>query len=162
MRESEPQVGWREFTPKEGRFSIMMPSKPESEVQSEFTPVGIVKLYIFAAEKDDSYYAVSYSDFPEYVIKYSDVGTVLDDARDGMVANVQGKPISSRRIKLQGYYGRDVKFQVTEEGQVGTAYARIYLVGNRLYQILVIGPQEQFPESEALRFLNSFQLLGGQ
>ena len=80
---------------------------------------------------------------------------VLDGARDGAVGNVNGVLRSEQRIALGGHPGRDLVVDVP--GQV-VARQRIYLVGRRLYQLIVVTDQPpSSPEIE--RSLNSFRLL---
>jgi hypothetical protein len=101
----------------------------------------------------------AYNDYPEFVVSSSDVGNMLDGARDGAVSNVGGTLLSENQIRLQGYPGRELWIEADVDGQEGLARARIFLVGRRMYQILVAGPKSQFPSQDAERCLNSFLLV---
>ena len=76
----------------------------------------------------------------------------------GAVANVDGKLLNERRVTLQGHPGREMWVKAESNGEQGRVHARIYLVGRRLYQMLVAGSEAQFSESDAEYFLDSFQL----
>lgn len=154
--EGAPQSEWQQIGSQDGRFAIMMPDFPEYGVEDLLTSVGALQLHIFSVSADDSVFMAAYNDYPEFVVSSSDVGKMLDGARDGAVSNVSGKLLSERQIRLQGYPGRELWIEADVEGQKGLARARIYIVGRRLYQVLVAGPENQFPESDAERCLNSF------
>ena len=149
---------WQPFTPAQGGFTISMPDKPKADVLSTNTAVGVIDLNIFLIEMDDSAYIVSYADYPESLVRNNNTDVMLDGARDGAVANVDGKLLAERRITLQGYPGRELLVEAQSKGVQGLVRARVYLVGRRLYQMLVAGSEAQFSESDAEIFLNSFQL----
>jgi len=157
--EAAHQPDWQQIGSQDGRFAIMMPDFPEYGVQDVLTPVGALQVHIFSVSVDDSVFMAAYNDYPEFIVSSSDAGKMLDGARDGAVSNVNGKLLSERQIRLQGHPGRELWIEADVEGQEGLARARIYLVGRRLYQVLVAGPENQFPESDAERCLDSFLIV---
>jgi hypothetical protein len=150
---------WQQIGSQDGRFALMMPEFPDYNVQEVLTPVGPLELHIFSVNSEDSVFMAAYNDYPEFVVSSSDVGKMLDGARDGAVSNVDGTLLSESQIRLQGYPGREMWIEADVEGQEGLARARIFLVGRRMYQILVAGPKSQFPSQDAERCLNSFLLV---
>jgi hypothetical protein len=100
-------------------------------------------------------YALSYIDLP--IPAGEPKATIqkrLDGARDGMVRNLRGTLVSSSRITLQKKYpGRQVQATLPTAQQF--LHGRVYLVGTRLYLILVSGPKEWATSAEATRFLDS-------
>ena len=79
----------------------------------------------------------------------------LDQARDGAIASVGGKKRSEEKIKLKGHPGREI---VIEKDSEVVVRMRIYLVKNRLYQVMVLGNGPVFPAKDAGFFLDSFRL----
>jgi hypothetical protein len=156
---SVKQPEWQQIGSQDGRFAVMMPEFPDYDVQDVLTPVGTLKLHIFSVSAEDSVFMAAYNDYPEFIVNSGDAGKMLDGARDGAVSNVSGKLLSESQIRLQGYPGRELWIEADVDGQDGLARARIYLVGRRLYQILVAGPKNQFPNHDAERCLNSFILV---
>jgi hypothetical protein len=71
------------------------------------------------------------------------------------VARAKGKLHSDRPIRLDGYPGRE--FEIEVEGKVRIR-TRLYAVKNRLYQLLITGPDEWLRSRDPGRFLESFQL----
>ena len=153
------QPQWQQIGSQDGRFALMMPEFPNYDVQEVLTPVGTLELHIFSVSSADSVFMAAYNDYPEFVVSSSDVGNMLDGARDGAVSNVGGTLLSENQIRLQGYPGRELWIEADVDGQEGLARARIFLVGRRMYQILVAGPKSQFPSQDAERCLNSFLLV---
>jgi hypothetical protein len=123
------------------------------------TPVGSLNLYTYALDMGELSYMVAYSDYPSNLVRYADVDEMLDGARDGAVDNVDGTLVGERKIRLQGYPGRELWIEATMAGKQGLAQARIYMVGSRLYQIIAGGLKDSFPAGDAERFLNSFLLV---
>ncbi len=136
-----------------------MPGTPTSSVESVSTAIGVVELHSFTLEANEFAYFVAYGDFPPAFVQNADTEAMLDGARDGAVADVSGTLVSERRISVQGFPGRELWIEASVSGQKGLAQARMILVGNRFYQVLVAGPKDGFAESEAERFLNSFQVV---
>jgi hypothetical protein len=150
---------WQVYTSQEGHFQVTMPGSPKKDVESVNTLIGKVDLYLFTVEADDFGYIVGYGDYPSSFVNSGNVEAMLDGARDGAVSNVNGKLVGERRIKVQGFPGRDLWVEATIGGEVGMAQMRIVLVGNRLYQVLVAGPKERFAEGQAEKCLNSFKVI---
>lgn len=147
---------WEEFSSAEGAFTVLMPGDPEAQVDTVNTAAGRLDLHSFMVEQGDRVYGVSYADYPEVAVEGSDPETMLDGARDGAVANVQGTLLSELIISLEGHPGREIKVEVA--GGEYTLQARIFLVDSRLYQILVGTPIDDAFSTDVDRFLDSFAL----
>lgn len=149
---------WKEFNSAEGAFSVLMPKTPTLETQMVNTPLGPIELQFFSAELADVAYVVGYSDYPAAFVAQSNPVIMLNGARDGAVANVQGKLVSEQAIFIGGYPGRELRIE-TLDGQFA-AMSRIYLVNNRLYQVMVVLPADRSFTDEMTTYLDSFALTG--
>ncbi len=149
---------WKEFNSAEGAFSFLMPKNPSRETQTLNTPLGPIEIHFFSAELADAAYVVGYSDYPAAFVAQSNPVIVLNGARDVAVANVQGKLVSERVIFIGGYPGRELRIEISD-GEI-IAVSRIFMVKNRLYQVMALMPAEQFSADEITTYLDSFTLNG--
>jgi hypothetical protein len=102
---------------------------------------------------------VAYSDYPAEIIEQTDPQALLDSSRDGAVNNLGGTLVSEEVIDLAGNPGRSLVISANaNQEQTATINSRIYLVENRLYQVLVVSPEGTESLEESLSFLDSFDL----
>lgn len=151
---------WTEFSSGPGNFSVLLPGTPEEQTQSVDTPAGSIDIHMFLLDQGSSAFMVGYSDYPESLIAQADPMLLLDGARDGAVGNVGGTMRSERELTLNSNPGREIKFDVPDSSDLpggGYAVARLYLVQNRLYQVIGMAKKD-VSEEEIIKFLDSFTL----
>lgn len=147
------------FASEAGQFTIAAPAPFEETQQSVETPVGPVEIHTFTAEAEDTAYVVAYSDYPPEIVNQTDPQVLLDSSRDGAVNNLGGTLISEEVIDLEGNPGRSLVISATaNQDQTATINSRIYLVDNRLYQVLVVAPEGTSTPEASETFLDSFDL----
>lgn len=147
------------FSSEEGRFTIAEPAPFQEMQQSVETPVGPVEIYTFTAETDQSAYVVAFSDYPPQMVAQSEPEMLLDSSRDGAVNNLGGTLVSEEKIELAGNPGRSLTISAdTGTNESAIINSHIYLVDNRLYQILVVSPENQQSKTAPKTFLESFSL----
>ncbi len=147
--------GLAEFTSEPGRFKVLMPGKPSfSEIH---TPAG--NMHVAQVRTKAGEYLASWIDLPvEAADKAEKAEARLDRVRDGMVERVQGKLVRDKKITLEDKHpGRDLEAETTQPAK-GRMRARLFLVGSRLYQVIVAGSKEWTESEEADRVLDSFRL----
>jgi hypothetical protein len=138
----------KEFTSKEGGFTIMMPGTPKEMKVSGQT--------MFLIDQGTKGYLVSYLDNAALGNAAADVvKKSLENGRDAAVASFKGKLLSTKEVKLGDYPG--LEFQI-EAPKLGIYRSRIYQVKDRLYQVVVMGPTDAATSKLADRFLDSFKL----
>jgi len=147
------QPGWKEFRSSEGAFSILLPGTPTEQIST----AGPIDFHFFVLEQKDITYMVGYSDYPDTLVQERTPDVMLDGTRDGAVANVQGELLSELIISLNEYPGRELKIE-SHGGKV-TTKTRIFMVGHRLYQVMVATRKEKAFSENVKRFLDSFKLL---
>lgn len=151
---SKPATGgWIKYSSERGRFSVVMPTQPSPRDQPIDSAAGPTVNHVFMSVKGSAAFAVSYADYPQ-ASDSADPQVVLDNVRQGALNGIKGTLVSSRRIMHKGYPGRE--FQASTKGALYTS--RIYLVGNRLYQLVVVAPVGALSDTEINRFLTSFDL----
>lgn len=149
---------WKEFTSEEGRFSILMPRTPRQTVETVDTPVGEIDEYAFTVIHGNITYIARYSDYPRNVLT-NDPQAILDAFRNSAVASVEGKLLDERSISIDGYLGRELKIKIADDADTAIVQIRIYLVGNRLYYIYTLAPEERASSPSVDKFLDSFKLV---
>ncbi|MBN1811315.1 MAG: hypothetical protein JXA14_05735 [Anaerolineae bacterium] len=153
------EASWKEFTSEEGRFSILLPRTPRQTTETVDTPVGEIDERSFTVIHGSITYIVSYSDYPQNVLSAGDPQAILDSFSDSAVTSIEGKLLSERSISLDGYLGRELKIKIADDSDTAIAQIRIYLVGNRLYYIYTLAPEERASSPSVDKFLNSFKLV---
>ncbi|HZZ79862.1 MAG TPA: hypothetical protein VFE62_15190 [Gemmataceae bacterium] len=149
-------AGWKEITAKETGFSVAMPAEPMIKKQAVKTVNGLVNVMMYIADgRNDSNFVVSYSDFPTANFKKADIDKRLDQARDGAITKAGGKKRSEEKIQLMGHPGREIVIE--KNGEI-IVKMRLYLVKNRLYQVMVVGQGAIFTSRDVGAFFDSFHL----
>jgi hypothetical protein len=146
---------WKEFVTKEGQFKASMPGTPKQKKLDTESDFGKGVLHMNVVEVGKTMYAANYSDFPAEV-KKATLKQVYDSSRDGAVANMDGKLAEEKEVKLGEHPGREIRIDVAE-GKL-LFRVRVYLVEQRLYQVVVLGTPEAVKSKEADKFLDSFKL----
>ncbi len=153
------EAEWIEFKSEAGGFSIMAPGTPTEETQSQETELGNIDIHMFTYETTDVAYMVGYNLLPAALIELSASDAMLDGACDGQVSSTGGTEVSRKEIALDAYPGRELEIRVDDASGVKTLHTYIYLVEDKLYQILVVGGENQSRAEDTLKFLDSFKLL---
>jgi len=154
----------RELKSEAGRFSVMTPTPLEEMVQSLETQGDKIELHIFSGQRGDTGYFVSYWDYPPGLVHPDRLEEMLDASRDGSVAKVSGKLIREGKLTLMGNPGRELVIETGSQTgpEIRRLQGRLFIVGNRMYQIMVVAPKDQKSRPEPGAFLQSLKLLGGQ
>jgi hypothetical protein len=149
---------WYEYSSEAGKYTVLMPNKPDEKSEEKKTDVATVKMNVAISEFNDSAYFASYADFPE---KFPDaeIEPRLNEAMKGIVGGLQGKVTSSKESKLGTASCRD--FEATGKIQAIEALfkGRICLNENRrFYQMFVLAPATKFSNADVDRFIGSFKI----
>lgn len=149
--------GWREFRSEQGGFSIMVPGRLEQQSQRTATAFGTIEAEVFLVDHGDVGYLISYADYPQALVDESPTDVILDGASLGAVSDSGGKLLTVTKISLGDHAGREL--EISSPGGEAMIRLRLFLVGNRLYQISVLARVDVDVTEETARFFDSFQLL---
>jgi len=144
---------WKQYRYADNGFSAWFPLPPELQKQTIKTESGPVELRTYIAEDPSAALIAAVCDYGAAAAA-KDPDVLLEDAKKGAILNVKGHLISEKKITLGAYRG--IEFEADSE----TAHvsARLYLVGNTLYQMIVAAPvNARF--ADTARFLDSFELI---
>ena len=145
----------KEYSNADGKFKAQFPGTPKEQSQAQ---AGI-PTKMFGVEEKDGAYMISYTDMPfPGDMPQALIDQSLDGSVEGMIKGGGGTKTGSSSIKLADKHpGRSIDADVPGKG--GIMRARIYLVGKRLYQVLVVGKAGFVKSDTATKFLDSFELL---
>ena len=154
-------TNWKTFESAEGRFSIQFPGTPKVGTEP-LDSAGQVVLHK-SSLTTKAEYGVIYADYPMKIEGAAAAKQILDDGAKGAVAGVSSELLSISEISLAGNAGRQLKERL-RNGAI--MHARMFLVGQRLYQIAVTLPPTEgskadevaLYEQAATKFLDSFKL----
>ena len=147
------RTSWIEFSQERGAFSLMFPDKPTERFFPHNTEKGPTRSPLYEVTKDDIKYSFTYMDYP-FSVEEKERDKLLDMGAEAGITQVGGKVVSNAAISLNGYPGREVKGEMQ-----GIVYrSRVYLVGQRIYFMIVWLPSSQPMSENATKFLESFKL----
>lgn len=144
-----------EYAPEGAGFKVVFKAKPKEQEQ---THLGITIKMATLTEKDGAY-IIGYSDVP--LIGANETAeqtqTRLDGARDGALGNVNAKLSKEDKIILaKKHPGREIWADLPDKK--GMLKMRMFIVKDRLYQIMAVGTKEFIEAEETDNFLKSLEL----
>jgi hypothetical protein len=148
---------FKEFRSDEGRFTVLMPGKPEVQNEAMNMPFGMVNTITYMAGSRKIGCIVSYADYPALLIKTTNPQKLLDGARDGAIKDGNGRLISETSINFHGLPAKEFRTEVS--GKAFTA-ARFILASQRFYELVFFAPTDKDHEQDISQFFNSFKIDG--
>ena len=149
----------KEFRSKSGNFSVKAPAQLAEQPQTVDRSSGKTEAHTYLAERDGILYVAAYSVFNDEILTQGNPEGFLNNARDSMLASINGKLVLETRKSLRDYPGRELVVNMKMvDGTDGVMKARIYLVENRLYQLMVIAGTQDAGAETITQFLDSFKL----
>jgi hypothetical protein len=146
---------FQEYTSSDGRYKVSFPGTPQAKTSQ--SPGGVTMSAMGVDEKDGA-----------YLVQYGDLSIPpgetdqqlqqrLDALRDATGQALGGKVTRFTPIKLAGKYpGRELEATVPSKN--GTLRARMYLVNQRLYEVMAVGTSSWVSSPNTNTFFNSFSL----
>jgi hypothetical protein len=152
--EAKPPTQFQKIEAPEG-FTVMFPGSPEPQRGEVAIPGGKVKTAAWTVNHPSGVlYSISTADYPEKIVAANPAAAFLNEGKNGLVNQLKGTVKSEEEITLQGYPGKS--FTVSSDN--GEVRARNFLVGPRLYTLLVLyNPSIGAPEAD--QFLTSLALI---
>jgi hypothetical protein len=154
---AQTDLKFETFTSKAQGFSILFPGTPKEQTSKVPSALGELTLHNFLLEthQGKAAWIVTSTDYPAGTVKADNQDAILDGVVKGAAQGVKGKLISSSKTTLDKNPGRVMQADVPN---LGVYHSRMYLVGDRLYQIVVLGPKDLATGAEAKKYLDSFKL----
>jgi len=136
-------------------FIVKMPGQPQPQRQKVTIPAGEVATAAYSIQTPEGViFSVSTADYPEKVVAARPPEAFLNEGRDGLTNQLKGTVSNEEAITVDGYPGKSY----TVSSPNGEVKARNFLVGPRLYTLLVLyNPSIGAPGAD--EFLTSLQLV---
>jgi hypothetical protein len=152
--ETKPTLELTKMTAPEG-FSVMAPpGDPQIQRGKVAIRDGEVQTASWTYTVEGVLYSLSIVDYPEKVVAGNQPAAFLNEGKTGIVNQLKGTLKAEEDITLQGYSGK--AFTVSSDN--GEVKARNFLVGPRLYTLLVLyNPSIGAPKADD--FLTSLELI---
>jgi len=152
--DARPQVQLQKLTAPEG-FTVMFPGDPQPQRGEVAIPGGKVQTVAWTiSDPNGVLYSISTADYPEKVVASNPAAAFLNEGKTGLVNQLKGTIKAEEDITLQGYPGKSF----TVSSDAGEVRARNFLVGPRLYTLLVLyNPSIGAPLADP--FLTSLELV---
>jgi hypothetical protein len=156
---SVAQAEWKEFSSKQGGFSILMPGEPQEQTDDkEFPVVGTGQVHLFSFSNDSGFYLVGYLDIPGLAGQTqafcdSFAKGFLRTVGEGTAKGAGGKVVKDTDITMGNSLGKEILIQIP----TGLATARAYFIKRRGYQ-LIAAPFGPDGAANVKKFLDSFRL----
>ena len=143
--QSDPS-GWITLAPEGAGFSVLVPGKAVETInkKASFT------LYSFNVTAGRATYFASYSDYLPGKLKPA---TALTSNRDKFNKSLGATPLSSREITVDGHAG----IEFTSETPAANVRSQLFLIGNRVVQIVAFVFKDVDETKNVNRFFESFK-----
>ncbi len=144
------------YTSKAGRFTILLRGKPIVTSTKVKVRGSDAVLHIIHTRSEGRSQVVTYMDYPLAVIGTDREKFLAAVVERNLTALKGASEKSNVKVSLDRgkHPGRDVRAELT--GNHRLYRARVYLVGERLYQIIALDSAKAAKDKETDAFLNSF------
>lgn len=148
------QSEWKTFSTPEGILTVSVPKDPISQQQ----PAGDLMMTLYKVETSDVYYLFSVLEIPENRIMGRSADKMLDDARNGAVANSGGTLVKEENLTKEGSPGRSIIVRAPDSS--GMAFANLFILNKRTLVILtaITRGSDPTPPADVIRFFDSVKL----
>lgn len=145
---------WKTYVAGQDGFSVKVPGQPKRIANTIPSAFGPVKLIFHGFSVDKLAFFASFYDLPPTWT--GDVDKALDGERNRGLGNTGCELVSEKPVDVAGVKGRDVVADQTTGTQ--RVRARNFVIGRRLYSLILIGPRDETADAVAKEFFDSFAL----
>lgn len=138
-------------------FSANFPCQSQIGGQTLDIPTGKLVMTTFTCALDKAAFFVAINDYPDGMMKPEVLDNAYSGGINGLATSIKGTIRSVTTYTLGGTTGREGFVEVASENTVYRA--RMFIVGNRLFQIMYLGPTGSEASETATKFLDSLVLL---
>jgi hypothetical protein len=146
---------WATFASDEWQFSVELPGKPEVESTSLETMYGSAPMHEFSIPFGAAYCIVAVTEYDPQVTRDFSVDERYGMAAEGLAENLGGALAQDESIQQSGLIGRE---HVVEVKGKATLHTRIFLVGDRSYQINITYPPGFVSPNAVSHYLDSLRI----
>lgn len=144
------------YVSEDGKFSVAFPGTPEVTNESVPTAAGNIELYNFLYEQSATMaYMVSYSDFPSDLVAQSNVTDLLAGSKEGQLGTLSGA-VTDEEKEVKVGENPGIWFKAHDASLY--VVAKNFMVGNRLYQVVMMRDGSYPSDEDQAAFFDSFEL----
>ncbi len=154
---AQPKVmDWKPFVPSDKEFSILLPGVPKKKSREIKTRKGIVEvtsLTLVAKGKGGFYF--SFSQPRKSSASRSGEDDRLKQAKTKALKTIRGVLKKEQKLELGNFPGVELYISIKQNKHLRL---RLFVIEDRLYQLLVVGTPAQVASADTNRYFASFKL----
>lgn len=147
-------AGWNVFTPPGNEFSIVMPGSPQFQTKTD----GGVTITMYISSDGATQYLASYFDIDPS--RASDPRQAIDTFENAKAQAEQGTIAEEQEINVGPYTGKEFVLRNMQVVNGLSARFHVFLVGSRVFQLMVMGNDTAIHSADADAFFNSIHTGG--
>ncbi len=162
-----PTFNWREFRAPDG-FAVMLPGRPQTVTREVKLPDATVQMSMTSTGIGATLFAVGAAQLPGALSAEPEARQrTIAHMRDALIHNVGGSIIKTSPAALPVPAGDSRKVLAAEaieasgreSGRAVQLTARLFIVDDRLFQVVALGAQGEMSPEALDTFLTSFRLI---
>jgi hypothetical protein len=158
------ETKWETVVSEDGQYSVEMPATPNFRAnKSRSSSDGQVRMTIKGCRAAGGNYYVQKSEFASNLITGTEDNQLINE-RDEFARQYGGTPTGEKKVTLGGVIsGREFTIRGKPKGELGiiTVRVREYVVGKKIFAVLVTSMANRELPDDTDRFLGSLKLLSG-
>jgi S1-C subfamily serine protease len=158
LAQAPPVEGSKEYTPKNKRFTIMMPPGPKSGQRTQVFTMGKYKVpseSAYSEAKDGQVFVAASLGIPAVVMKEIPADKRFDTFRDMITNNAKGKVISETDIQQGSFKGKEYVI----ERSTSSARLQMYMQGGFVFWAVMDSKNsDDLSSKTAAGFFSSFKM----
>jgi hypothetical protein len=140
----------------EGKFTAEMPAEPGFEKLNEKASSGPYVRYQWLTDQGAKAWIVTYNDYQSGTIQKTGLEQAYKNAVQGGVQGVKGELRNEKSITQSGISGKESMVFMPSGPLI--MRQRIFIIGDRLYQNIYVGPPGTENDTEVDAFFASFRV----
>lgn len=151
-----PAYDWREIRGAGASYSVMLPSKPSSHVRTVNLDGVQVEMTMTGAETEGVSFTVATAQLPDP----GQAHKALQAMKTAMLRNIGGSAPQEKPVQVAGTIpAAEVRAvgRPDASGRPRLLVARFFVQDRRVFQMVVLGPDQGVPEEAIDTFLASFK-----
>ena len=145
-----PKFDWRDYRSNVAPYAVLFPAKPASQTRAVNLDGQAASMTMAATDVDGTLFAVGSAELADA----AKAQVAVQAMKTAMVRNI-GAPTAKESIRDGGF---DVEARGARAGAPVTLHGRFLARGKRVYQVVVIGPENAVSKENVDTFLRSFKV----
>lgn len=153
---AQPDVQWTAFMPEDSTFTVLLPGEPSEMIIPTEVPSGVIDVRQYMTTSSYCAFIVGFADSGQ-IGDSAGVEAVVESVAGTVVRRVGGEVVSEVPFAGSDGSGRDITIMLADGD--GVYRVRLFVAGERLYQLTAVTPISEYYTSQAVHFLDSFGLI---